>query len=87
MAVIPIDTPANENTFNDEVDVWTKVNNLKSKKDGKAERHKDIETKKSERIRGAIKRKKLVFLDIVRTSETPPPINLDTQNFSVRGHP
>ena len=44
MAVIPRDTPANENTFNDEVDVWTKVNNLKSKKDGKAERHKDIKT-------------------------------------------
>ena len=37
-------------------------------------------------VRGAIKRKKLVFLDIVRTSETPspPPINLDTQNFSVK---
>ena len=29
---------------NDIVDVWTKVNNLKSKKDGKAERHKDIKT-------------------------------------------
>ena len=27
---------------NDIVDVWTKVNNLKSKKDGKAERNKDM---------------------------------------------
>ena len=37
-------------------------------------------------VGGAIKRKKLFFFNIVRTSETPPspPINLDTQNFSVK---
>ena len=40
MAVIPRDTPANENTFNDEVDVWTKVKKLKSQKDVKTERQK-----------------------------------------------
>ena len=29
-------------------------------------------------------KKNWFFLDIVRTSETPPPINLDTQKFSVK---